>query len=242
MADKNYILEEIRRTAESNGGVPLGSKRFSAETGIKETDWSGKHWARWGDALVEAGFSPNEFQAAYPDDFLLQKLAALVQELRHFPVTREIKMKAARDPTFPSAQTFRRLGGKSQLAVKLCAFCQNRDGYAEVVSICASQSHAVTKSKSTDSLPARLKITGEVYLLKSGRYYKIGKTNAVGRREYELGIKLPEKPTLAHVIKTDDPTGIELYWHRRFETRHKNGEWFELTPEDIAAFKWRKFM
>ena len=36
---KAHILDEIRRTAETNRGVPLGSARFEAETGIKQTDW-----------------------------------------------------------------------------------------------------------------------------------------------------------------------------------------------------------
>ena len=81
-----------------------------------------------------------------------------------------------------------------------------------------------------------------MYLLKSGRYYKIGRSISPGRREYELAIHLPERVKTVHTIKTDDPVGIEAYWHQRFSDRRKNGEWFELRREDVSAFRRRKFM
>ena len=83
---------------------------------------------------------------------------------------------------------------------------------------------------------------GFVYLLKCGKFYKIGKTNTAGRREYELAVQLPEKSKTVHVIRTDDPSGIEAYWHKRFETKRRNGEWFDLDALDVAAFKRWKAM
>jgi len=83
---------------------------------------------------------------------------------------------------------------------------------------------------------------GVIYLLQSGKFYKVGRSNALGRRQYELAIQLPERATLVHSISTDDPAGIESYWHRRFDDRRRNGEWFELTADDVSAFRRRKFM
>ena len=239
---KEHILSEIRRTTAANGGNPLGVHRFFAETGVKESDWHGKFWARWGDPLTEAGFQPNEFNAARTREDLLDNLAGLVRELGRFPVKGEIKLKARSDPNFPSHNTFRRLGGKHARAAQLEKFCRDR-GESDLAEFCAVAAKNVD-GEDTDGKPVGVALgeLGYVYLLKAGRFYKIGRTNALGRRERELVFQLPEAAKVVHSIKTDDPTGIEEYWHRRFQDRRKNGEWFELTAQDLAAFRRRKFM
>lgn len=239
--NKRHILEEIKRTAEANGGVPLGRQRFLAETGIRESDWSGRFWTRWSDAVREAGYAPNVKQAAFERDKLLEKLALLVRELGHYPVVAELRMKARSDPDFPSKNVFSRFGGKAQIAAALLSWCAKSSGWDDVQAICAplaTSSEAVTETAEEEAAP----LIGYVYLLKSGKYYKIGRSNAPGRREYELAIQLPERVATVHTIKTDDPAGIERYWHERFSDRRKNGEWFELRREDVSAFRRRKFM
>ncbi len=236
---RSHILGEIRRTASANGGIPLGVRRFQNETGIKESDWHGKYWSRWGDALTEAGFSPNALQAAYSDETLLDKLAELCRELGHFPVTGELKLKRRSDANFPSAKVFDRLGFRHQVAVRLVDHCRKRGDMEDVIAMCAERA---ADSPEVEETPESEPAIGFVYLFKSGRYYKIGKSNAAGRREREVALQLPERTESVHTIRTDDPNGIEAYWHSRFDEKRLNGEWFNLTAADVRAFKRRTFM
>lgn len=108
-------------------------------------------------------------------------------------------------------------------------------GYEDVVAACDSV--ADRRQESETRVAPTGQPTGYVYLLKFGRFYKIGRSNAPGRREYEIALQLPEKERMVHSFSADDPSGIEAYWHRRFEARRRHGEWFELTAQDVAAFK-----
>lgn len=238
--NKEYILSEIKRTAAANGGVALGRSRFFQETGIKESDWSGKIWARWGDAVREAGFEPSQLQTAYSEGVLIEKFIGLARELERFPVAAEVRMKARSNGGFPSHNTFSRFGSRRNLAKRILEYCLARTGYDDIVALCR-QIVAEARGVARDETEP-VEVIGFVYLMKSGRYYKIGRSNAAGRREYELAIQMPEKLVSVHTIRTDDPAGIEDYWHRRFANKRKNGEWFDLSTGDVKAFKRRKFM
>lgn len=238
--DKQNILGEIRRTADENGGKPLGLARFENRTGISEREW-GKHWARWGDAPREAGYKPNTLQGAYNEDYLLEKLKDLVLELGKFPVARELKLRAVSDGCFPSANVFQRRWKKAEMARALISYCETVGGLQRVIEICEPVASAASKDLRPPGSTLSAEV-GFVYLIKSGKYFKIGLTRDLGRRVYDLRIALPEKPTLIHTIETDDPEGIEQYWHKRFKSKRKGGEWFDLSPSDVSTFKRRKFM
>jgi len=235
--DKQHIIDEIKRTAAANGGIALGEVRFAVETGIAKRDWWCKHWRTWGEAVVEAGCEPNRFNSAYPDDWIMEKLALLVRELGRFPSNVDFRMRHHADPAFPSRNVFYRLGRrKAILMQRLAAFCRQRSGFDDVLAVV--ETVKPSELRSTLQAEAAGSDLGVVYLIKSGRHYKIGHTNALARREYELAIQLPA----VHRIKTDDPEGIERYWHERFKNRRADSEWFNLSASDVAAFKRRRFM
>lgn len=231
---KDFILYEVRRCAASNDGVPVGKKRFQDLTGIRESDWLGRYWTRWNDALVEAGFQPNAMQDTIHDrETLIRHLALLTIDLGRFPTVAELRMRARTEPSFPSHTRFSlRLGNREQQV-------------AEVVSLAKQDSSLVAVLDLLEAAPDEAPAPGQrprgfVYMIKSGKHHKIGHSNDLGRRSYEIALQLPEKATLVHAVETDDPTGIEAYWHRRFADRRANGEWFLLTKDDVAAFKARR--
>lgn len=240
MLTKEHILGEIQRTAEANGGTPLGKLRFAAETGIHEHDWSGRFWARWSDALAEAGLQPNKMQQRLDENEVLMKLVVEIRRLGRMPTVAELSLRRREDSTFPSPGVFERFGAKTMWPRRVADYCRNRPDLDDVLEIVTPLiiEEPVQEEESAGDAGQH----GFVYLLKSGRHYKIGHTLDVGRRRYDLAIQLPEAVSKEHVIRTDDPRGIERYWHDRFASRRKNGEWFELTGADVAAFKRRKFM
>jgi hypothetical protein len=237
---KQHILDEIKRTSATNGGSPLGVKRFYAETCIKHSDRFGKFWARWSEALSEAGFSPNQMTSAYDGDVLFEKLVALARQLERFPSDGDFRLKSHNEKGFPNAKTFEtRFGTKSQFISAVLEYCRRRGGYEDMIKFCETAVRRQRKPQEDTDEPRQI---GFVYLFKCGRFYKIGRSNAAGRREYELAVQMPEKTEMIHEMRTDDPVGIEKYWHSRFVSKRKNGEWFDLSSADVKAFKQRKFM
>jgi hypothetical protein len=240
--NKEHILAEIKRTAASNG-VALGRGRFYKETGIKVSDWSGKYWARWSDAVQEAGLIPDTLPVRFEDHLLLERYADIIREFGRIPVEAEFRLKRRQDQTFPSSNTFRRFGGKQELIESVIKYCEEKQGYEDVLAIALPHlTETAETNEYSDSDNESEELIGFVYMLKAGRNFKVGRSNSFDRRSRELKIQLPEQAETVHVIRTDDSIGIEAYWHKRFEAKRKNGEWFELNAQDVKAFKRRKFM
>jgi hypothetical protein len=77
---------------------------------------------------------------------------------------------------------------------------------------------------------------GWVYLLKVGKFFKIGKTTDLKARMTQLKIQLPQNPDVVYTIKTNDIHWMEKHWHQHFVGKRANGEWFVLKPDNVDAF------
>jgi hypothetical protein len=236
MMDRQDILDIIRRTARENGGVPLGEDRL-AQLGIAPAMW-GKYWPRLTAAQLEAGVTPNRANEPHPEEEALAQLVQLVRQLGAIPTSRERIVKHHQDPRFPSERVWKRLGPKARLLSRLAGYARSHAGLDDVLALCSAHPLLGVAAASASSTP----VFGSVYLLKGpGSRYKIGRTNAFGRRRRELSIQLPFDTRKVHVIETDDPPGVEAYWHQRFGAKRINSEWFELDGDDVAAFKrWKR--
>jgi hypothetical protein len=123
---------------------------------------------------------------------------------------------------------------------KLKAWCADNPQYRDIVALIPSTSGGLpseTLSGGTDT-----EGYGFVYLLRGHPgEYKIGYTRLVDRRVAGLGAAASVEPKLIHEIKTDDPSGVEAYGHKRFEGKRMRGEWFRLSSHEVRAFKrWRR--
>ncbi len=241
--EKLEVLEAIRRITRANGGKPPGRTAFESQTGIKQSDWYPYLWIRWGDAIVEAGYAANQLATATSEEVLIQSYISLARELSHLPVSGEIRRKAGTDKSFPSHTVFGRLGGMKKMLDAVHHYCQENAGHEDILTLLANRKGSEKRDLTGEPSRESKVETGFVYLMKSGRHHKIGRTISLGSRERQLAIKIPIPPTTVHSIETDDPSGVEAYWHRRFAEKRGEGEWFDLSAEDIKAFKrWKKLI
>ena len=244
--NKQHILDEICRTAIE--GKPLGRRQFLVQTGIKESDWLGKYWARFGDAQIEAGFNPLSFgEDGFDDDHVLRCVIELTRKLGRVPTTPEMRLERKENRLFPNDKTVSKRGTRAVLVGKLLEFCNANPQYNDVEPILRAtpvKSEVITEESDTITSFE----SGYVYLISAQAAYKIGCTRAPYRRAAEIANQSASGAELLHLISTDDPEGIERYWHDRFSAKRldginkKSGEWFALTLDDVKTFKRRKFM
>ena len=199
--------------------------------------------------MEEAGLPANSKNLPFGKDALLASLMELTRRLGRLPRYADILMARKADPTMPSWQALRRLGVLSERVRLARAYAASHPECADLLGLLREPSEEADADGEAADDPEQDRGRngdrdgdGSVYLARHGKHYKVGHSYDVPRRHREIQLELPEKLTQIHVMRTDDPSGIEAYWKNRFSSKRTNGEWFRLTRDDIRAFKRRRFM
>lgn len=211
------------------------------ERGINEHTFRSGLWRTWRSFQEEAGAVPNAKKRRFSDEVVFTGLARLTRTLRRIPGDDDLQFERRRDPSVPSVKVVRaRAKTLAQRAAALREFCSARPGWEDLAPIIAGpgEDNDLDAAAENTDKPSG----GFVYMIKYGRHYKVGCTNSTDRRMREIQLHLPSRTKLVHQIETDDPSGIEAYWHRRFESKRHRAEWFALAAAEIKAFRSRRFM
>jgi hypothetical protein len=174
-AVRERILSEIKRLVKENGSSP-GREVFERETGIRRSEWLGRYWARWGDALTEAGYVPNSLQGKADTSFILRKMGEAIRHHGKIPTEAELRMYAKTDSEFPSHSTFtNNFRGKAEMLAKLREFIQQHPDLSDITPLLPPPEEE--RNERTVKVNE-----GFVYLIKSGTHYKVGRSDELERR------------------------------------------------------------
>lgn len=239
------FLAVLREAVKRNGGRVPGASRFFKDRKLTVDDMWVAGFSNYGEACTAAGHAPNTLTVRLSDDQLFRPLALLTRELGRYPAKGSFEVQRKRDPAFPSWEAYKRREAQSPestLPVELAAWCATQDDLMDVAEILAGHTVPPRPKQPT----TKQVVKGWVYLMRygvGGQVYKVGISDNVPRRQAQLNTMSPHEVRKVHEIPTDDPAGIEKYWHTRFEERRVPGkpELFRLTTEDVAAFRSRKY-
>ncbi|MEO0880075.1 MAG: GIY-YIG nuclease family protein, partial [Pseudomonadota bacterium] len=168
--DRNHIIAEIKRIAQADGGKAPGRQKFERETNITMKEWYGVHWARWGDALLEAGYEPNTKQAKLSTDEVLTHFASAVRHFKRIPSDGDLRIFGRNTKGFPGHTTFNNhFGSKRGTVEAFRIWLEAHSDYSDLMEF--------MPEKTAEYAKAPQPIEGFVYLLKSGTHFKIGRSD-----------------------------------------------------------------
>ena len=179
---REHIISEIQRLAALSGGQPPGNQAFVSTTGIIESKWRGKYWARWGDALIEAGFQPNAWTGKLDSKTIIVGVIAACRHYGRFPTYSELDMLRNSGAAIPASNTIKNnIGRHPTLIAAVRAQIGNDAEYADVLAMLPN----VTTARPAPSKGSK-PVDGHVYLIKWGEFYKIGCSGDLEKRVKEF--------------------------------------------------------
>ena len=87
--------------------------------------------------------------------------------------------------------------------------------------------------KSGGAIPQRNTAPGFIYLIRTGQYFKIGKSRTLAARLSQLSTLTPEPTELVHQFSSNDSRRAEQTLHKRYAEVRRNGEWFSLSAAQV---------
>ena len=95
----------------------------------------------------------------------------------------------------------------------------------------------VTGGGASSSESVYQEIPGYVYLIESDHGYKIGKTVNIKTRTSLFSVKLPFPIRLINYAWFENYSKAERDFHKQFAHKRLEGEWFDLSDDDISKIK-----
>lgn len=105
----------------------------------------------------------------------------------------------------------------------------NRERYFEWERSKEEASGSVPRPK-----PERRPVPGYVYVLEGNDTFKIGRAKDPTKRSETLATQLPYPVELLCSVWSEDCKALEAELHERYASKRLNGEWFDLSPDDVA--------
>lgn len=174
---RDQILQAVKKAAGKEDTKTIGRERFQLITGIRDAEWM-YYWPKWSDVLIEAGLQPGTMQGKLDDNSVIVALIPLIREKGRWPTIPEMRIYSREHPGFPSHNTIRARGDRPTLAGILLKYCSNKPELNDIVKICEP---LVIVDQNNEEFESQERIQGYVYLMKSGQFYKIGKSKSPDR-------------------------------------------------------------
>lgn len=236
--DKDQLTRRLIQLAGERGGH-IAFRAFVEATGISERRLRDQPWFQgWNKLLQEVGLDTKTFKVdRIPPEAIARAVAELMNRSGKWPTEDELRREKTHNAEIPNASTISPLRRSGELARLIVELGAANPEFADAAAIASKHLVQAPDEAATDE-----RVKGYVYLLRSGRSYKVGKSGDPARRFREVKLELPDETVQVHAIATDDPSGIEAYWHQRFSAKRiRNTEFFSLVAEDVRAFKRRKY-
>lgn len=182
--NRDQFIQRIRELAAERGDH-IGFRECLKEVGLSEGWLRGQPWFNgWNKLLTDLGLQTRRFEPPQRNAAdSVATLVDLVRRLGRWPTEDELRRERASNKAIASTAYIRKLRRSGELAALLAPYAEADPTNQTLRTLIADasrpeESEIVTSSKD--------RVQGYVYMLRSGRKYKIGKSTDPSRRFREI--------------------------------------------------------